>query len=176
MANVTQSIAVHAPVEKIFDIVSNFGRYPEFLAEIVRADVLSSSPTKAKVAFTANVIKRIDYTMAFEIRRPKEIRWTMVDGDMLIRSNDGSWKFEALEKNLTDLTFSCEMHFNIWLPKSIAEGVITSHLPAMMKNFKEQAEKPEGKADRKKPKANQVARASGLVSRKKRAKARSGKK
>ncbi len=168
MAKVTQSIVVAAPVEKLFDIVSDFGAYPKFLPEIVRADVISASATKAEVAFTANIVKRIDYTMAFRIRRPKEIIWSMVEGDMLIKSNDGFWKFEELEKNLTDLTFSCEMHLNIWLPSSIAEGVITSHLPKMMEGFKAQAEagrSPSRKAASKPPAA-----------RKKRASAKSGKK
>ena len=169
MASVTQSTAVKAPAEAVFDIVSDFAHYPDFLPEIVRADVLSRTTTKATVAFTANIIKHIDYTMAFELHRPREIRWTMVDGDALIRSNDGFWKFEALEKNLTDLTFSCEMHFNIWLPKSIAEGVITSHLPVMMKNFKIQAEQARAGNQRAKP-------ASKPVARKKRASASKGKK
>ncbi|HPQ80686.1 MAG TPA: SRPBCC family protein [bacterium] len=173
MAVVSRSIAVHAPVERIFDIVSSFDLYPKFLPEIERADVLSQSPKKARVAFTANIVKRIDYTMDFDILRPREIRWTMVDGDMLIKSNDGFWKFEPLEKNLTDLTFSCEMHFNIWLPKSIAEGVISSHLPVMMKNFKAQAEQTKPGDKGKKP---QRTKAGSLVARKKRARARSGKK
>lgn len=169
MATVTQSIAVQAPAEVVFDIVSDFAHYPDFLAEIIRADVVSKSATKATVAFSANVIKRIDYTMVFELKRPREIRWTMVDGDALIRSNDGWWKFEALEKNLTDLTFSCEMHFNIWLPKSIAEGVITSHLPVMMKNFKVRAEQGCAEGQRANPSPKPVAR-------KKRASASKGKK
>ena len=169
MATVTQSIAVQAPAEAVFDIVSDFAHYPDFLAEIIRADVVSKSATKATVAFTANVIKHIDYTMAFDLVRPREIRWTLVDGDPLIRSNDGWWKFEALEKNLTDLTFSCEMHFNIWLPKSIAEGVITSHLPVMMKNFKRRAEEGRAERQRAKPSPKPVAR-------KKRASASRGKK
>ena len=53
-------------------------------------------PTLAAVNQIApfpNIIKHIDYTMAFDLKRPREIRWRMVDGDALIRSNDGWWKF-----------------------------------------------------------------------------------
>jgi ribosome-associated toxin RatA of RatAB toxin-antitoxin module len=56
-------------------------------------------------------------------------------------SNDGSWVFTSLEKNLTDAAFSIDIGFPFWVPGQLAEGAIKSTMPKMMKHFKSEAEK-----------------------------------
>ncbi len=140
MASFSDSIAIKAPKEKVFEIVSDFARYPRFIPEVEDVKVLSKTRTRAKARFTVNLVKLISYTLDLRLSPPDKIAWTLVDGEFM-DSNDGSWVFTALEKNLTDAAFSVQIGFPFWVPSSLAEGAIKSTMPKMMKHFKTEAEK-----------------------------------
>lgn len=140
MASFTDSIAIRASRERVFEVVSDFGRYPEFLPEVEKVKVISKSKTRAKAAFTVNMVKTIHYTLDFKLSPPNTIKWTLVEGEFM-ESNEGSWAFSALDKNLTDAAFSIDIGFPFWVPTSIAEGAINASMPGMMKNIKIEAEK-----------------------------------
>jgi ribosome-associated toxin RatA of RatAB toxin-antitoxin module len=140
MASFSNSIAIKAPREKVFEIVTDFARYPKFIPEVEAVQVITKTKTRAKATFTVNLVKMINYTLDFRITPPDKIGWTLVDGDFM-ESNDGSWVLTALEKNLTDAAFSVNIGFPFWVPSSLAEGAIKSTMPKMMKHFKTEAEK-----------------------------------
>lgn len=150
MASFTDSIAIKAPKEKVFDIVSDFGRYPDFIPEVEDVKVLSKTKARAKATFTVNLMKMISYTLDLRLSPPDKIAWTLIEGEFM-DSNDGSWVFTSLEKNLTDAAFSIDVGFPFWVPTSLAEGAIKSTMPKMMKHFKTEAEKKtsSGKKKRK---------------------------
>lgn len=140
MASFSNSIAIKAPRDKVFEIVTDFAKYPKFIPEVEAVKVISKTKTRAKATFTVNLVKMINYTLDFRMTAPNKIGWTLVEGDFM-ESNDGSWVFTALEKNLTDAAFSVNIGFPFWVPSSLAEGAIKSTMPKMMKHFKAEAEK-----------------------------------
>jgi len=140
MTSFSDSIAIKAPKEKVFEIVSDFARYPRFIPEVEDVKVLTKTKTRAKARFTVNLVKLISYTLDLRLSPPDKIAWTLVEGEFM-DSNDGSWVFTALEKNLTDAAFSVQIGFPFWVPSSLAEGAIKSTMPKMMKHFKTEAEK-----------------------------------
>jgi coenzyme Q-binding protein COQ10 len=140
MAGFSESIAIKAPKERVFEVVSDFGRYPEFLPEVEDVKVISKTKTRAKAAFIVNMVKSIHYTLDFKLSPPDEIRWTLIKGDFM-ESNEGSWIFTGLDKNLTDTAFTIEIGFPFWVPKALAESAINASMPGMLKNIKREAEK-----------------------------------
>ncbi len=140
MTSFTDSIAIRASKERVFEVVSDFGRYPEFLPEVENVKVISKTKTRAKAAFTINMIKTVHYTLDFKLSPPNTIKWTLVEGEFM-ESNEGSWSFTMLDKNLTDAEFHIDIGFPFWVPKAIAEGAINASMPGMLKNIKREAEK-----------------------------------
>ncbi len=140
MGKLSESIAIKAPIEEVFGVISDFESYPEFLNEIVAAKIVKKAKGRAEVDFTAQIVSRINYTLAMRLSPPGRIDWSLVKGDFM-EGNDGSWALAKLEPNLTDATFSVEMRFPMWVPKSFAEGTLKSGLPKMLKGVKQEAEK-----------------------------------
>ncbi|MFH1831063.1 MAG: SRPBCC family protein [Pseudomonadota bacterium] len=140
MASFKDSIAIRASKQRVYDVVSDFGRYPEFLPEVEKVKVISKTKTRAKAAFTVNMVKKINYTLDFKLSPPNSITWTLVEGEFM-ESNNGSWAFTSLDKNLTDVVFSIDIGFPFWVPQTLAEGAINSSMPGMIKNIKLEAEK-----------------------------------
>lgn len=140
MPTISQSIVIRATPECVFSVITDFANYPKFLSWTEKARVLKSSKRKVVVAFTANIIKRVNYTLSFLLKPPNDVSWALVEADPIMRSNNGSWRLEELEPGLTDATFSTDIEFSIWMPKPIIASLIGSNLPATLKSFKEQAE------------------------------------
>ncbi len=140
MTSFSHSIAIKAPKEKVFEIISDFGRYPKFIPEVEDVTVHSKTKNRAKATFTVNLMKMVNYTLDLRLNPPDKIAWTLIEGEFM-ESNDGSWVFTQLDKNLTDATFSVDIGFPFWVPSSLADGAIKSTMPKMMKHFKIEAEK-----------------------------------
>ena len=140
MSRLSESIAIKAPIEEVFGVISDFESYPDFLNEIVAAKVVKKGKSNAEVDFTAQIVSRINYTLDMRLSPPGRIDWSLVKGDFM-EGNDGSWALSKLEPNLTDATFSVEMRFPMWVPKSFAENTLKSGLPKMLRGVKQEAEK-----------------------------------
>jgi len=140
MPSAEQSIAVNAPIEKVFEMITDFETYPDFQPEIVSAETLKKSTTSAEVAFSMNMIQKVDYILKFKLKKPKSITWEFVEGDSILKDNSGSWKLESLEPNLTDVTYKMNVELNMWLPTSVIDSLLADHIPKMLERFKERAE------------------------------------
>lgn len=140
MVKVAHSIVIGAPVEKVFDMVSDFARYSDFQPEVEESSVLKKGRGTTDVAFTVKLISRVHYTLRFRLHRPKDITWTMLKGDSILKTNSGSWAFKKVEGSRTKLTCTMELEFGRWVPNSIIGSLMGSHLPAMLDRFKEHAE------------------------------------
>ncbi len=92
--------------EKMFDLVADVGRYPEFLPWVVATRVKSDSEGEMiadmLVGFSA---LREKFTSRVEKKRPLEIRVQYVDGPL--RDLDNLWTFRPVG------TDSCEIEFNV---------------------------------------------------------------
>lgn len=140
MTEFSESIAIKAPIERVFEVISDFARYPEFVKENESAEIKSKTKNRVKVAFLANLVVKIHYTLDFKLSPPDKITWEMTEGDFM-KKNSGSWQLNKLEKNLTDATFTIDVEFPFWVPASMAQELIKSNLPKMLKEFKTEAEK-----------------------------------
>lgn len=136
----THGVVVNAPIDRVFDVITDFANYPKFLPEMERVDVHKSGERAAEVFFLSNLIKKVNYTLSFNLKRPTHIAWKMIDGDAVIRKNAGTWKLKKIEPNRTNLIFTVDMQLNLWVPTVVADGLTKARLPQMLQNFKKRAE------------------------------------
>ena len=139
MSHATASIEIEAPIKQVFDVISDFEAYPDFLPETREVVIEKKSGKSAKVTFTINLIKKITYTLDIKLHPPSGLSWSLVEGD-LMKANNGQWKLQEVKKGVTKAIYEIDMNLGSMVPKAISNKLIGTNLPTMMKQFKERAE------------------------------------
>lgn len=139
MSKVTRTILINAPRDKVFDVVSDFESYPEFLTETKDVTIEKKGKTEVVASFTLQLITKINYTLKLRLSKPSGISWTLVRGQMMSR-NSGSWKLKSLPRGKTEAAYSIDVAFGLLVPKSISNMLVETNLPKMLECFKERAE------------------------------------
>ena len=134
------SIEIKAPAERVFETIVDFKGYPEFLSEIEMVEVESRSAKSARVLFAAQMMKRVEYLLAFSFKRSSQVAWKLASGDGTFSKNSGAWHLKKGKGTSTLVEFEVDVEFGIWIPGFIAEGLIKNHLPKMLTSFKKRAE------------------------------------
>lgn len=134
----TERTRVQASVERCFDVVTDFERYPEWAADIKSAEVHSHDDQgrglevtfrAAAMGRSTTVRLRYDYSAA-----PNELRWSLIEGDLL-RRYEGHYRFTPVadEPDYTDLEYTLQVDLVVPLPgfvKRRAEArIIKAALP-----------------------------------------------
>lgn len=139
MAKASATIEINASKKKVFDVISDFESYPDFLPETKTAVIDKHTKTKYTVTFTLDVIKTITYTLEMTVSAPNELSWTLVKGDMM-KSNTGRWILEEVKKGLTKATYEIDVDLGLLVPSAVTKTLISRDLPKMLKHFKERVE------------------------------------
>lgn len=139
MAATSSKITINAPIKTVFDVVTDFESYPEFLSGSKGVKVLSKKGSNVQVEFKVDVIKTVTYVLDFKLSSPKECSWKFVKGDFM-KSNTGSWKLKEVKKGVTEAIYEIDISFGLLVPGNIATMLVGKNLPTMMKEFKERAE------------------------------------
>lgn len=128
----TEHMWMEAPPERCYEVVLDFERYPEWVADIKHVEVLSrdADGRGAKVAFRAAAMGRsTSYTLAYDYSAaPREVSWVLEKGD-ITRRLDGTYVFAPSEGG-TEVTYHLAVELVVPLPgfiKSRAEGRIISN-------------------------------------------------
>ena len=150
MPNAQRSIEINVPMEKLFEVVEDFPKYPEFIPEMKRATVLREAGGTKDVEFELEIDlplgmkKRIKYSLTFTEQKPNGVRWQLIKGEYM-KGNVGNWAFKALGDDRTQATYSIELSFGALVPKVVANFLADQSLPKMLSEFKGRAEKLWGK-------------------------------
>ncbi|HCU24106.1 MAG TPA: cyclase [Deltaproteobacteria bacterium] len=139
MSQATASIDIQAPLKTVYEVISDFEAYPEFLSETKQVVVEKKSGKQARVSFTLQLIKKINYTLDIKLNPPHGLSWSLVQGDIM-KSNTGHWKLTEDKKGHTKADYAIDMDFGAMVPRAISNKLIDSNLPTMMKQFKDRAE------------------------------------
>jgi ribosome-associated toxin RatA of RatAB toxin-antitoxin module len=145
MAVVTKQLLVDVPVERFYEIVVDYEKYPEFVPGIRRCRVRDSGGEK-QVEYELDLgIRRIKYVLRHEEQRPRRVTWSLVSGDMMKISN-GSWELAA-EGERTRATYSVEIQISRppLVPQALVDRVSDEltriQLPKTLEAFKARAER-----------------------------------
>ncbi len=91
MALVSKEVVVQAGIEKLFDIIVDYGRYPEFVPGI-KACHARKVDGETHVDYDLDLgLRRIKYVLRHQEERPRKVSWSLVSGEVLKVSN-GSWE------------------------------------------------------------------------------------
>src|SRR5580700_2805911 len=114
MPNAQRSIEIDVPMEKLFEVVEDFAKYPEFIPEMRRVTVLRQGGHTKDVEFELEIDlplgmkKRIKYSLTFTEEQPKGVRWQLIKGEYM-KGNVGSWSFRAVTPDRTAATYTIEL-------------------------------------------------------------------
>jgi coenzyme Q-binding protein COQ10 len=145
MPQAQRSIEIHASPEKIFEVVQDYPKYPEFIPELKRVSVLRKQGNSQDVEFEVELAlplgikKRIRYSLAFTADPPNGVRWRLIDGEVL-KGNTGSWSFRALGENRTEAVYTIELSFGALVPKAVSNFLADQSLPKLLSQYKARAE------------------------------------
>jgi ribosome-associated toxin RatA of RatAB toxin-antitoxin module len=145
MAVVTKQMVVDVPVERFFEIVVDYEKYPEFVPGIRRCRVKPVNGEK-QVEYELDLgIRRIKYVLRHEEQRPRKVSWSLVSGDMMKVSN-GSWELAA-DGDKTRATYSVDIQITRppLVPQALVDRVSDEltriQLPKTLEAFKARAER-----------------------------------
>jgi coenzyme Q-binding protein COQ10 len=138
MASATRSIVINAPREKVFEVVSGYEKYPEFLPKAKKV-IVTRKGDSADVKYEVDVIKTITYTLRMKEERPNKVSWTFVNGEFM-KDNRGSWVLEDAGEGKTRATYTVDISLGALVPRSIEKALAETELPSMLEAFKKRAE------------------------------------
>jgi coenzyme Q-binding protein COQ10 len=130
---------MQAPIEKVFQLLTDYEKNPEFMDGVTSAEVLERSDNVAVVKFNIDIIKQFTYTLRLTETAPTELSWEFVEGD-LFKSNTGRWKLSDNGDGTTDVDYSLEVDFKMMVPGMISKKLVKSNLPSLMKSVNKRAQ------------------------------------
>jgi coenzyme Q-binding protein COQ10 len=139
MPGASRSIVIKAPLEKVFQTVSDYDRYASFLPEVKSVRTSERNGAQVLVHYELQLIKTVRYTLRMHEEPPTRIRWTFAGGDFM-KDNQGSWTFRALGPSETEATYQIEVKVGLLVPGSVVNALVDSSLPKMLEAFKRRAE------------------------------------
>jgi len=139
MPGATRSIVFNAPVEKCFEIIADYERYPEFLPEVKKLRTSNRKGNEVDVHYEAEVVKVIKYTLHLKEEKPTKVSWSFIEGEFM-KDNKGGWVLEDQGNGTTKATYSIEVAVGPLVPKTILNALVDSQLPKLLENFKKRIE------------------------------------
>ncbi|NMO14088.1 SRPBCC family protein [Pyxidicoccus fallax] len=139
MPGATRTIVINAPVEKVFDVITQYERYPEFLPEVKEIRTSNRQGNTVEVHYKVDVVKTVNYSIRVTEERPKRMAWSFIKGEVM-KDNKGSWVLEPEGEGKTRATYTVEMALGALVPKAIVNALVDTSLPKMLDAFKRRAE------------------------------------
>jgi len=134
MAQASRTEIVDVDINKLYNVIADFAKYPEFVDGVSAIKVLSQNETEAKVEYSLNVIKTFKYIINTKMERPTRVSWVLDSGD-IFKKNDGSWLLKDLGNGKTEVTYSLEVDVKMFAPGAVINALTTKNLPIMMQSF-----------------------------------------
>ncbi len=138
MASVERSEECHLDINKLFDVITDYVKYPDFVDGVSGINILRNDDKGAKIEYSLNLIKKFKYTLEMVHERPNRVSWTLLEGD-LFKTNKGFWQLDDLGDGKVKATYSLDVGFKVLAPKMIVNKLVSNNLPAMMRAYFERA-------------------------------------
>lgn len=135
MASAKTTQIFNFSAQQIYDVISDFNNYSEFLPEVKKAKVIDDKGHKKTVEMSVSMIKDFTYCIIASLDEPKGLSWVFYDGDVF-KSNSGSWVLKPISDNKTEVTYEVSADFKIFVPSMIAKKMIEVSLPKMLEAYK----------------------------------------
>jgi ribosome-associated toxin RatA of RatAB toxin-antitoxin module len=144
-SSITREITIAVPPEKLFDIIADYARYPEFVPAVKSSRPKRTGST-VDVEFELDLgVKTIRYTLRHVEERPRKVSWSLVASDWMKVSN-GSWELTPDgEQTRARYTVEIQITKPVLIPQALVDRVTDQltrvQLPRTLEAFKARAEK-----------------------------------
>jgi ribosome-associated toxin RatA of RatAB toxin-antitoxin module len=145
MAVVSSEVLMRCTPERLFDVIVDYARYPEFVPGIKSCRVLPGRATR-DVEYELDLgLKRLRYVLRHVEQRPERVTWSLVSGAGLKVSN-GSWTLRP-EGTGTRATYAVEVQVDkpVLIPQSVVDTLTDEltrvQLPKNLEAFRNRAER-----------------------------------
>ena len=154
---VTSGIIINAPPEKVYEVILDYGKYPEYMPSTEEVTVLKEEGNikhvQYRIKFKFSVLKyEVTYVLDMEHFPNKGTKWDLLESkDGKIKSTYGSWQLFPIEGGRTAAFYSVYSDIkNIsWIIRKIFEAepsmeisVNASSCVMVLKSLKNRVEDP----------------------------------
>lgn len=95
MGGTTREIRIAAPIDRVWEVIVAYERYPEFVPGVRACRVLGVVEGARRVEYEVDLaVRRVRYVLAHREERPRRVEWSLVTGELFTRS-DGSWELDG---------------------------------------------------------------------------------
>lgn len=142
MATASLTKTLDVTREKMFAAVTRYEDYPQFVTGCKKVEVERKAPGQARVKYFANIMgKDLWYLLEHtEDAAQGIVTWKLVDSDLL-KVDSGTWTLKDAGEGKTEVTYSIEIEFKIWIPGPVLKGLTATSLPLLMSEYEKQAKK-----------------------------------
>jgi len=139
MPGASRTVVFNAPIDKVFEVITDYDRYPEFLTEVKKTKQVDRKGNEVSIQYEVDLMKTIKYTVRMREEKPTKLSWSFVEGEWM-KDNKGSWLLEAQGPNQTKATYTVEVALGPLVPKTVVNTLVDSSLPKMLDSFKKRIE------------------------------------
>lgn len=143
MASAETSELFNCTVDEFYKLISDYEKYPEFLAEVKAMKVLKTEGSKKLVEYTVNVVKTFKYSLWMTETAPSAISWELAGGD-IFKTSTGSWALKD-EAGKCRAVYKVDATFGVFVPGPIAKALVNVNLPTMMAAYHKRVKQVYGK-------------------------------
>ncbi len=151
MANASKTVEMVVSFEKLWNVITDYEKYPNFVEGVKSVKILSPKLLHdVKATEYKDPSKRIEYNVSLlgkeiryildhiEDKKTGQMSWSLIESNFF-KSNEGSWKLSKLAENKLEVTYSLSLDFNIYVPGLVLNQLVKSSLPKMISGFEKQA-------------------------------------
>ncbi len=139
MASASKSKIMTVDIEKLWNVVIDYPRYPEFVEGAKKVEILSQSSNQKRVRYSIELLgKDIWYELEHLENSPREMTWSLVDSNIM-KLNNGGWRLEPSADGKLEVTYSLELEFKIYVPGMVLNGLVKTSLPKLLDSFENRA-------------------------------------
>ena len=140
MAEAKHETTLDVPKDKLFDTITKYEDYPEFVTGCTRVEVERKGSGKTRVKYFVSMMgKDLNYVLDHEEDRENgTVTWELVESEFFTKNN-GKWTLTA-NGDQTDAIYEIDLQFNFPVPGFILKKVVKGSLGPMVNSFGDRAE------------------------------------
>ncbi len=147
MAKAKATEVFKCTAEQFFKLVTDYSKYPDFLTEVKKCQVLKTEGNKKLIEYNVSMIKSFSYKLQmvenYVENGTSTVVWDYISGDVF-KSLKGSWTIEP-EGGQCRATYEVEAKFGLFVPGPIANTLVNVSLPNMMSSYHKRIQQLYGK-------------------------------
>ncbi len=140
MAQASLTKTLDTPKDKLFAAITRYEDYPQFVTGCKKVEVERKAPGQARVKYFTNILgKDLWYLLEHSEDAEKgTLTWKLVESDLL-KKDSGTWTLMDLGDGKTEVTYTIEIEFKIWIPGPVLKTLTATSLPMVIAEMDKRA-------------------------------------